>query len=154
MTVDPEITKKVMRNELGEANLDLIDVELETDYDNLAITVTMTSPVDGEVYIAEFDCINYRENPPSIQMIHPETGERDVPLAYFDDGNNLIATPNDGVVICIGFNLQVFEHEGIHDNWSLAGWEKEAKGHTRLGEMIGRLYLAIADERQYNGRYA
>lgn len=154
MTVDPEITREVMRNELAEANLDQLNVEIEPDYEDLTVTVTMTSPNDGEVYIAEFDCTDYRENPPSIEMIHPETGERDVPSAYFDDGTNLIATPDDDVVICIGFNRQVFEHDGIHDNWSLSGWEQEAKGHNRLGEMIGRLYLAIADERQYNGRYA
>lgn len=154
MTVTPEITREVMEAELADANLEEINVDIEPDLENLLVTVTMTSPIDDEVYIAEFDCENYREHPPNIEMIDPETGDREVPSAYFDDDTDLIATPNDDVVICMGFNRQVFETDGIHDNWNLAGWENEARGHTTLGEMIGRLYQAIADDRQYNGRFA
>lgn len=153
MTVDPEITREVIRTELDDANLGQFNVKIEPDYENLVVTVTMTSPIDAEVYIAEFDCTNYRTEPPRIVMIHPETGERDVPEAYFDDSTDLIATPNSGVVICIGFNRQAIERDDIHDDWTLAGWESDARGFTRLGEMIGRLYLAIADDNQYNGRF-
>jgi len=153
MTVDPDRTREIVRHELEKACLDGLNVEVDPDYDELVVTVRMTSPVDGELYVAEFECSNYREEPPAVELLHPESGERGVPAAFFQDGTTLIATPNSGPIICHQFNRLVYERDDVHNNWTLAGWEQDADEYTTLGAMIGRIYGAISDPNEYQGRY-
>lgn len=147
---------------------DLLEAELETvrdlaadhgwsvtaDLDALVVTATMVSRIDDETYIVECECTNYDEDPPYVEMIHPETGERGVPAAYFDDRGtspNLLypRTP----AWCHQFNRKLYRETPAHDGWTMAAWKREAGDYTTLGAILLFLYRRMNDSESYQGRF-
>src|SRR5437773_7336920 len=69
------------------------------DPDGLLLVVLMRSAIDGERYIFEFELDDYRELPPSIELVDPSTGRRGTRHSYpgggrsYFHGNPVICAP-------------------------------------------------------------
>lgn len=155
MTIGAAVTRELLREEkdtVDELAADL-DWEVDATLDDLVMTVTMESQLDSEVYIVELECANYDEEPPYVEMIHPDTGERGVPAAYFDDRGT---SPNlcypKGPAWCHQFNRKLYQDTNAHNDWSMAAWKREAGDYTTLGSILLLLYRRMNDPESYQGR--
>ena len=149
-----EVTRKVLGEQLEHVRSVAASHEwqVDADLDTLIVEVTMESPGDGEEYIVQFECEDYDDKPPLVEMVDPETGEVGTPHAYFDDGNGLIAHPN-GPILCHRFNRRVYEEDGIHNDWNdLAGWQRKAGNLTNLGDILVYIHRRLHTP-HYEGRY-
>jgi hypothetical protein len=120
--------------------------------DELRFTVQMTSGVDGEQYILEFRCDDYKELPPYIELIHPDTGERGSANAYPRNGRSFFHTYP---CICAPFNRKAYSgYAGIHGDWSIGNWMALRDGVTTLGAMLLLIQNLINNPSIYHGRMA
>src|SRR5881275_2134944 len=87
MSVDPDITRRILREE--RVALDQLAAEYKwavtEDDDALIVTVRMKSAIDGEEYVVEAKCDGYRAQPPLFEFIHPKSGERGKASCYPND---------------------------------------------------------------------
>lgn len=141
MAVQPKVSLAHVKRELDEAR-DLIEdwgLELDTsmlEEDDLRFRVKGPGP-NGERYIVEFRCDDYRELPPYVEFIDPDTGEAGVDRAYPDGVFH--GTP----CICARFNRKSYAgYSGVHSEWEYANWDQEA-ATNHLGGMISHIFRAI-----------
>lgn len=133
--------------------------EVEADLDALTVEVRMQSPVDGEEYVVQLDCVGYDEKPPYVEMVHPETGETGHYEAYFNDrgkGKSLIAFGDgkDDPVLCHQFNRRIYEDDATpHSDWTMGDWQSDAGNLTTLGDILLDIYHRISDPERYQGRW-
>lgn len=153
MSVLPEISLDHIERELEEASSFLSKTSIEIDtsmlnVDNLVFRASFTAPKDDELYIAEFECDNYREIPPYVEFINPETGERGTKNSY---PNVFHGNP----CICARFNRKTYSSNAdIHSDWKYGDWQKE-DAINHLGGMLSHIYNALRsrmNNREYNGR--
>lgn len=154
MSVLPSISLGHVQEELAETKglIDGLGLSLDASMlskRDLRFRVRGCSRKDDELYIVEFRCDDYRELPPWIELIDPQSGEGDVKSAYPDCFHGY-------PVVCAQFNRKAYpEHSGLHENrWTLQQWSEEA-AIIRLGGMINHIFTAIhgyAVNMNYSGR--
>jgi hypothetical protein len=149
MAVLADISLDHVKTELKEAspylekqNIVLDDSMLEKD--NLIFRVKIKSLKDEELYIAEFQCEDYREIPPYIEFIDPLNGDVGTKRAY---PNVFHKKP----CICARFNRKTYQKSlNLHNDWKYGDWQKE-KTTNHLGGMISHIYRDI-QSKKYKGR--
>jgi hypothetical protein len=118
----------------------------------LTFTILMASAVDHERYLFEFECSSYKEIPPYIELIHPETGERGTQGAYPKNGRSFFHT---APAICAPFNRKAYAgYAGIHQEWQIGNWMQLREGVSTLGDMLLLLQSLINNPAVYHGRMA
>lgn len=149
MSVAPEITRAILEEELeAMAPLgSLHDWKVALNLEALTVTVRMTSSVDGEEYILEAQCDNYKEWPPHFEFIHPHTEERGSRHCYPHGGSFF----HDHPCICVQWNRKTYI-DGPHRDWQLATWQNERPHMTYLGDMFSLVQMEINKKGQYQGR--
>lgn len=120
---------------------------------NQAFKVTMTSPLDGEVYILEVIFSDYPELPLILEFIDPDTKEKGTKHAYpkskdsFFHGAPCICNPASRK------SYREFHPKGPHrsEEWQLAGWKQNLKVGTltTVDSILRTIYLRISDDRFY-----
>jgi hypothetical protein len=160
MAVDVEISRQHVRDEL-----DLVKElaaaqkwEIAPNYAGLVVTVTMFAH-DDDRYIVEFRCDNYKEMPPFIEFIDPDTGERGTRHAY-PKGNDSFFH-DSGPCICAPFSRKAYKAivaTGPHGDWNFGDWQiSTANGvqwsnASKIGDMLGLIYRRISRPDLYKGR--
>jgi hypothetical protein len=156
VSVDPTISRAVLEEELA-ATAPLAAScgwQVTPDLDNLVVTVRMKSAIDGEEFILEAKCDNYRELPPLFEFIHPADGTRGTQRCYPSDqgGSNYFHT---NPCICIQWNRKAYGHlGGPHGEWVMTAWADGRPGTLTLGDMFFLVHRQINDRTQYRGRMA
>ena len=151
MSVDPEISKRIIEEEL-QIMAPLITSygwEVSTDLPNLIVSVTMKSVVDNEVYIVEAKCDDYKELPPYFEFVHSVTNERGTKRSYPADGSFFHPTP----CICVQWNRKAYNaHGGPHGDWPMPNWLSYRPGMTTLGDFFHLVQRQINNKQMYRGR--
>lgn len=120
------------------------------DDNHLLLLVRMWSAVDCERYIFEFTVDDYRELPPSIELVHPETGEAETRRSYPAGGRSYF---HGKPVICAPWNRKAYQaYGGPHSDWAMVDWVTYRPNHSRLGDMLVLLQELIDDDTNYTGR--
>ena len=120
------------------------------DADSLLLVVLMRSTIDGERYIFEFELDDYRQLPPSIELVHPETGEVGIRRSYPGGGRGYF---HNKPVICAPWNRKAYQtHGGPHSDWVMKNWASYRLNHSRLGDMLVLLQELLDDRASYTGR--
>jgi hypothetical protein len=153
MSVDPEISRRIVQEEL-EAMLPLASSyrwQVASDLDQLTVTVEMTSSVDEQTYILEAKCDGYKALPPYFEFIHSETGERGTPRCYPLGTSFFHSLP----CICVQWNRKAYQEAGgPHGDWQTTNWMSYRPGMTALGDMFNLVQMEINKKDQYRGRMA
>lgn len=153
MSVLPEVSLAHIEKELKKAR-DLIEamgLDLDTSMlseEDLRFRVSGHA-TDDELYIVEFRCDHYRELPPYVEMIDPESGDVGVKRAYPK------GVFHKESCICARFNRKSYaDHSGIHSSWEYGNWKQNPEA-DHLGGMISHIFRAIDGRmqgRSYQGR--
>lgn len=154
MSVLPEISLDHVQRELVEAQplIGAMGLELDSSMLNvkdLRFRISGRASKDDELYIAEFRCANYRELPPYVEMIDPDTGVPGTRHAY---PKGFHGHP----CICARFNRKTYrEFSGVHKDWQFGDWAQE-RATDHLGGMIAHIFNSIEGRlgRQNKGRMA
>lgn len=154
MSVDPGITRAILEEELvAMAHLAAsCSWQVTPNLDNLTITVRMKSAIDGEEYILEAKCDDYRELPPTFEFIHPQDGTRGTRHCYPSDqgGSSYF---HSSPCICIQWNRRAYGSlGGPHTEWTMTSWAEGRPGTLALGDMFFLVHRQINDPTQYRGR--
>lgn len=153
MAVQPEVSLAYIRNELDKARplVDKWGLDLDTsmlEKEDLRFRVSGRAP-DDELYIVEFRCDDYREIPPHVELIDPESEEAGVERAYPK------GVFHGHPCICARFNRKSYaDYAGIHSGWNYGDWTQES-ATDHLGGMISHVFRAIEgrmEGRSYQGR--
>lgn len=151
MTVDPEITRQIIKEEV-EAMRPLASTygwEVIMSLPDLTVTVKMRSAVDGQTYIVEARCDGYKALPPYFEFIHHETKERGTQRCYPVGGSFFHPTP----CICVQWNRKAYRDVGgPHADWKMTDWMSARPGMTMLGDMFHLIQREINNPNQYHGR--
>lgn len=153
MTVPSSVSLECVEHELEEAEsiIDGLGLELDRSMlseDDLRFRVRGRSRVDGQTYIVEFRCDDYREKPPFIEMIDPDSSEAGTRRAY---PNCFHGEP----CVCARFNRKTYSgHTDLHSEWEFGDWADEPTT-DHLGGMISHIWRYIHGlEGNYSGRMA
>lgn len=152
MSVPREVSWTFVEEELAAVELatEAFGWSIELQPDELRFTLLMTSKVDGERYLFEFTCDDYKLIPPFIEMIHPDTGARAVPEAYPKNGRSFFHTTP---AICAPFSRKAYVgHAGIHNEWELEKWMELREGISTLGDILVLLQNLLNNPDVYHGR--
>ena len=153
MSVAPAITRLIIEEELEALALlaTTYGWEIGQDLDNLTVSVKLCSSRDGEPYLLDVACHDYRALPPIFEFIDPETGERGTKRAYPDDSGNFF---HSHPCICVQWNRKAYaDLGGPHRDWQMSSWIVARPGTTTLGDMLAVVQRLINSER-YRGRMA
>lgn len=160
MAVDPSISKAVVWQELGraEALARSFGWDLTLDPSGLLFTATLMAH-NGDRFVLEVECHDYREVPPLFEFLDPETGERGVARAYPRSNDSFFH--NSGPCICAPFNRKAYKAlvpTGPHGDWDLGNWTtSRANGFdwsnvATLGDMLGLIQTRLSRPELYRGR--
>ncbi len=159
MTVARDVTLAILEAEIRRAKRIGAQFGWEftkIDLDGPRFTVRLLSAIDQEVYVMEFICDDYKEIPPNIEFIHPDTGERGTRRCYPRD-----AAPDGGSIfrttpcICHQCCRKAYGLDGgPHADWNpdIKNWMKFAGGIITVGDMILMVQTRISLEGSYQGR--
>jgi hypothetical protein len=154
MAVAAAISRAIAEAELGEAEPwgKAHGWRISWDAERPLFTVGMTSAIDKQEFLVEFDVSNYRELPPSIEFLHPSSGERGRPRCYPKGGRGYFhAQP----VICAPWNRRAYAaNGGPHADWAMSGWASIRPNHANLGDILVLLQELLNDKTGYGGRMA
>ena len=149
--VPTEVSLYHVQTELGRAALivELFGLAVDTamlSEEDLRIRVTGVSRVDQEAYVVEMRFDGYREIPPLVEFVHPETGELGVRAAY-------PSCFHDHPCICARYNRKTYRgHSNIHSRWQYGDWSSEP-GTEQIGGMLNHIFASINDHfDSYKGR--
>jgi hypothetical protein len=155
MSVDADVTRRIIAEEMAAA-LELARTYnwvVTIDFPAVKVTVRMKSAVDGEEYVVEAQCDDYRAKPPLFEFIHPATGERGTHAAYPDDGGRSQPFFHPAPCVCIQWNRKAYgEFQGPHGDWPMADWVGAVRGQDRLGDMFHLIQREINLKDIYRGR--
>ncbi len=163
MSVGPEITRAVMREELA-----LIKDIARTykwgvipNFASLTIMTTMYS-YTGDLYIVEMTLDDYKELPPFIEFIDPETGEKGTRHAYPKSTDSFFH--DSGPCICAPFSRKAYKSvtnkTGPHEDWHLGDWKtSKAQNYdwsnaSNIGGILLMIQSYIFRSDVYKGRMA
>lgn len=161
MALDPAISREHLKQELALVR-ELAATNkwgLIPDFDWLRLTVTLYAH-NGDPFIVEIQCDNYKEIPPLFEFIAPDTGERGTRHAYPKTTDSFFH--ESGPCICAPFNRKAYKTvvpTGPHgDDWKLADWQTSTANsvnwanYSKLGDMIGLIANRLAQPAYYRGR--
>lgn len=160
MVVDPDITRQHIREELAavEELAAINKWSLVPDYDHLVVLVTMCAH-NGDRYVVEIKCDEYKQMPPLFEFIDPETEQRGTKNAYPKTIDSFFH--DSGPCICVPFNRKAYKSfisTGPHGDWKFGDWQTStANGnhwanYSRLGDMVGLIHTRISLPKYYRGR--
>lgn len=162
MSVDVEISKMHVREELALVH-DLAATRgwtVDADYDALTVVVQMRAH-DGNRFIVEVRCDDYKLMPPFFEFIDPDTGERGTPHAYPKTTDSFFH--GSGPCICAPFNRKAYKaivSTAPHGDWNLGDWQTSTannfpwSNYTKLGDMLGLIDTRLSRPDLYKGRMA
>jgi len=161
MPVDPEITRAILRQELPAVQ-ELGRTHHWGIIPNLArlvVTVTMYG-YNGDLFILEAECTDYKEVPPFFEFLDPDTGERGTKHAYPKGHDTFFHT---APCVCAPFNRKAYktmDPVGPHADWSLGDWMQSTaqnitwENYATLASMFGLVQTRLSREEFYKGRQA
>lgn len=107
----------------------------------LKFITTMVNHADSEKYSLEFNCEDYKEKPPFIEMIDVRNGQWGTPSAY-PAGNGFFNSSQ--LFICNYFNRKSYrDHTSLHTDWQYDNWIANSKGFSTLGDMLSKIYMEL-----------
>ncbi|WNQ09647.1 hypothetical protein MJA45_18695 [Paenibacillus aurantius] len=113
----------------------------QTQEEPLKFCVVMDNRSDGEKYVLDFNCEEYKEKPPFIEMIDVRSGQRGTPSAY-PAGNSFFNSSQ--YFICNYFNRKSYrDHTSLHTDWQYDNWIANAKGYSTIGDMLSKIYIEL-----------
>jgi hypothetical protein len=162
MAVDPEVSRTLLREELGLVQ-DLARSHkwgIIPNYNELSLLVTMYA-YTGDLFILDIRFDNYKEQPPLFEFIDPDTGERETRHAYPRTNDSLFH--DSGPCICAPFNRKAYKAlyaTGPHSDWLLGDWKTSTANGTnwanysKVGDMLGLIQTRLSRSDLYKGRMA
>lgn len=126
--------------------------------DALIVEVRMQAHT-GDQFAVEAQCDDYKQIPPFIEFIDPDSGERGTRRAYPKGPDTFFH--DSGPCICAPFNRKAYASEtqpGLHGEWNLSGWmdstEQGVKwsNHSTLAGIFGMIQARLIRPSQYAGR--
>jgi len=162
MAVDKEVTRQHLREEIAlvEELAKTCGWDVTVDYETLTVTVKMGAH-NGDRYIVEMVCDNYKEKPPYIEFIDPDTRARGIPRAYPRGKDSFFHQA--GPCICAPFSRKAYKSvcpAAPHADWSFGNWQTSTVNgvswvdYSKLGDMLGLIYTRISRADHYVGRMA
>ncbi|MBI5021131.1 MAG: hypothetical protein HZB59_06830 [Ignavibacteriales bacterium] len=161
MAVGPDLSRAIIQEELSQIKdiARTLRWGIVPDYNSLKVIVTMFSHT-GDLFIVSLLCDDYKEKPPFIEFIDPETGEPGTNYAYPKSIDSFFHS--SGPCICAPFSRKAYKsvvQSGPHEDWPLnADWVKSTASniqwanHSKLGDMLGTIYSRISLPDYYKGR--
>lgn len=154
MAVDREVSRRIVEAELALAEplARAQGWDVHENLEQLRFSVRMRSRVDGEEYILEFLCDDYKEKPPYVEFVDPVTGERGVRSAYPRNGNGFF---HGLPCICAQFSRKAYQEVGgPHSDWPMLNWANLRPEFSCLGDMVLLVQRLIDNPQAYHGRMA
>jgi hypothetical protein len=161
MPVDPDVTRAILREELVAVR-ELGRVHrwgVIPNFPALLVTVTMYSH-NGDLFIIEARCDEYKELPPYFEFLDPDTGERGTRHAYPQGHDSFF---HSAPCICAPFNRKAYkavDAVGPHADWSLGDWTRSKaqnidwENYSTLAGMFGLMQTRLGRAEFYRGRQA
>ena len=105
--------------------------------------------------MAELGLDDYRELPPSIELVHPDYGDVGTGRSYPGGGRGYFINSNGKPLTCAPWNRKAYQaHGGPHAEWAMTNWAAYRPSHSRLGDMLVLLQELVDDRQTYTGRMA
>ena len=162
MAVHPDVSREYVRREMSLVDelAGIYGWEVSSDYDGLIVVVRMQAHT-GDRFIVEARCDHYKEMPPYIDFIDPDSGEKGTARAYPKGRDSFFHTC--GPCICAPFSRKAYKSvvtTGPHGDWNLSDWmNSTAEGvrwsnHSTLGGIFGMIQARLNRPDLYGGRMA
>jgi hypothetical protein len=160
MAVSADVSKQYIREELVlvQELAALHKWEITADYDQLLVGATLHAH-NGDLFLLEIRCDNYKEMPPLFEFIEPGTGARGTTRAYPKTTDSLFH--DSGPCICAPFNRKAYkalEPNAPHGDWQFSDWMTSTAGNVRwsnystLADMLGLIQTRLGRPDFYRGR--
>jgi len=161
MPVDPLITRAVLDQELvavrelGRMHKWGIIPEFSVP----RVTVTLYA-YNGDLFIIEARCDDYKELPPFFEFIDPLTGECGTKAGYPNGHDSFF---HQAPCLCAPFNRKAYktiDPLGPHADWSIGDWTRSMangtawENYTTLADMFGLVQTRLGRKDFYLGRQA
>ena len=154
MAVAPDVSRAHAEEEIEAARewAGLHGWSLDWKPDQLLLSVSMRSAVDGEAFELEVALDGYRAVPPMFEFRHAATGERGTYRCYPKGGRGYF---HNQPVICAPWNRKAYAaFGGPHGDWAMANWATYRPNHARIGDVLALIQVLINDKSSYQGRMA
>jgi len=152
MAVDRAVSRSIIEFELDKCReyADKYGWEISPlDENALSFNVKLTSPIDKESFIVSFRCDNYRELPPYIDFIDPNSGQSGLKKSYPLSSDGFC---HQNALICHPCSRKAYRDlNGPHGDWRLVDWERNPK--TGALKSIPAILLAIYERISQPGVY-
>lgn len=160
MAVDPEITKRILADELAQ----FAEIarsyrwEISPDIQSLLVTTKMRAH-DGDLFIVETRFDNYKEWPPFFEFIDPDTGVKGTRHAYPRSTDSFFHESLP--CICAPFNRKAYklvDSTGPHPDWNFNDWATSMANNydwsraSKFGDMLNMIQTRIITPQLYKGR--
>ena len=127
--------------------------KVSAELDQLRVTIEFNSAVDGEVFVVEFLCDDYKAKPPLIEFIEPKSKLRGTKKAYPKGGNGYFH--EDKICVCAAFSRRGYAVlNGPHSDWDMTNWMNLSPRHTTIGLIMSAFQKVVNDPKHYKGRMA
>jgi hypothetical protein len=162
VAVPIEISREHLRVEVESAQVLALALgwAIEPDLEGLAITVGMKAyNHDRYLLIGKFD--DYKEKPPVLDFLDPDTGQVGTRHAYPKCKDSLFHS--NGPCICAPFSRKAYKDyrpEGPHGDWKFDGWMSSRASnidwinYNTLPAMLGLIQTRLNRPDLYEGRMA
>jgi hypothetical protein len=160
MAVSADVSKQYMREELPlvQELAALHKWEITADYERLLVGAKLHAH-NGDLFLVEIRCDNYKEMPPFFEFIEPESGARGTKRAYPKTTDSLFH--ESGPCICAPFNRKAYksvEPSAPHGDWQFSDWMTSTASSVRwsnystLADMLGLIQTRLGRPDFYRGR--
>jgi hypothetical protein len=160
VAVDAEISRKHLRDELALVKQMAAANRwgVIPDYERLTVLVTMYAHT-GDLFIVEARCDNYKEVPPFLEFVDPDTGVRGTRHAYPKTTDSLFH--DSGPCVCAPFSRKAYksvDQAGPHTDWQLGDWMTTNAGgmqgvnYSKLGDILGLFFTRLSRPDLFRGR--
>jgi hypothetical protein len=152
LIVDPAISLAIVEEELARC------VSLQTTFgwaierypQELKVVVGLRSAVDGEPYLLQTICDNYKAWPPFLEFLEPGTQMAGTPRAYPRGGRGYF---HSMPCICAPFSRKAYtQYGGPHGDWQIGNWMALRPDVTMLGDIFLLIQLLLNNPTAYQGR--
>lgn len=160
MAVCPDVSRGYIRREMPfvEELAQNYGWKVAQNYERLVVEVRMRAHT-GDLFIVQARCDDYKQMPPFIEFIDPDSGEEGTRHAYPKGTDSFFYS--DGPCICAPFSRKAYKSvtaTGPHGDWELSGWmNSTAQGiqwsnHSTLGGIFGMIQTRLSRPGLYTGR--
>lgn len=160
MAVAAAVTRQIIEEEITSVQTlaEAYGWEVLPDLPSLKVVSKMKAH-NGDRFVIEAECENYKEWPPFFDFIDPDSGERGTPRAYPKTTDGFFHS--SGPCICAPFNRKAYKSivsTGPHGDWTVGDWMmSRANGFDwsrvrTLGDMLSMIHARILLPDFYRGR--